>query len=148
LNRQVRANDENSRDPAVWAGDPTPQGRRPPRSEHHLRLWDLNTRRVSRVLAEHTRSVNSVAFSPDGSLLATAGNDGMLGLWKVDTGQRRASLDGQALSRRTVAFSPDGRILALTTWDDDDVRLWNASEKGNKGGLQMAGCRPQSEDRR
>ena len=96
--------------------------------EHHVRLWDLKTRRVSRLLTGHARSVNSVAFSPDGSLLATAGNDGVLGLWKVETGRRRATLAGHALSLRTVAFSPDGRMLALTTWDDDDVRLWNVAE--------------------
>jgi WD40 repeat protein len=80
------------------------------------------------VFEGHTRPVNSVAFSPDGSLLATAGNDGMLGLWTVATGRRQASLDGQAMNLRTVAFSSDGRTLALATGDDDDVRLWDVAE--------------------
>jgi WD40 repeat protein len=96
--------------------------------EHHVCLWDLKTRRVNRVFVGHVRSVTAVAFSPDGSLLATGGNDGTLGLWKVATGHRLASLDAQALALRNVTFSPDGRLLALTTWNDDDVRLWNVDE--------------------
>ena len=73
-------------------------------------------------------SLNSVAFSPDGSLLATAGNDGTVGLWTVATGQREASLDGQATCLRTVAFSPDGRTLFLSSGNDDDLRLWDVAE--------------------
>jgi WD40 repeat protein len=96
--------------------------------EHHVCLWDLKTRRVNRVFVGHVRSVTAVAFSPDGSLLATGGNDGTLGLWTVATGHRLASLDAQALALRNVTFSPDGRLLALTTWNDDDVRLWNVDE--------------------
>ena len=96
--------------------------------EHYVCLWDLGTGRVCRLFEGHSRSVNSVAFSPDGSLLATASNDGTLGLWTVATGRRRASLDGQAMYLRTVTFSPDGQTLALATGDDDDVRLWDLAE--------------------
>jgi WD40 repeat protein len=80
------------------------------------------------VLRGQARSINSIAFSPDGLLLATAGNDGLIGVWVLATGDRRVSLDGQAQSLRTVAFSPDGRTLALTTLDDDDIRLWDVAE--------------------
>jgi WD40 repeat protein len=96
--------------------------------EHRVRLWDLKTGRVCRSFEGHARPVNSIAFSPDGSLLATAGNDGMLGLWTVATGRRRASLNGQAMYLRTVAFALDGQLLALATGDDDDVRLWDVVE--------------------
>jgi WD40 repeat protein len=72
--------------------------------------------------------VTSVAFSPDGSLLATAGNDGMLGLWTVATGQRRVSLDSQSAWPQTVVFSPDGRFLVLATGSDDDIRSWDVAE--------------------
>ena len=72
--------------------------------------------------------MNSVAFSPDGSLLATAGNDGLIGIWVVATGDRCVSLDGHAHSVGTVAFSPDGLTIALATLDDDDVRLWTVAE--------------------
>jgi WD40 repeat protein len=96
--------------------------------ENSVRLWDLNRRREFRVIAEHTRSVNSIAFSADGKLLASASNDGTIGLWTVATGQRRVTVDAQATSLRTVAFSPDGRTLALAAMDDDDVRMWDVAE--------------------
>ena len=96
--------------------------------EHHVRLWDLKSGRVCRLLEGHSRPVNSLAFSGDGSLLATVGNDGTLGLWTVATGVRRLSLNGNAMWLQTVAFSPNGQTLALATGDDDDIRFWDLAE--------------------
>jgi WD40 repeat protein len=84
-------------------------------------LWDLSTSRKCRIFARQTRAVNTVAFSPDGSLLATAANNGLVGLWTVATGQGRLSLDGQGTLLRTVAFSPGTRTLVLATGDDEDA---------------------------
>ena len=96
--------------------------------EHHVRLWDLESGRVCRILEGHRRPVNSLAFSADGSLLATVGNDETLGVWTVATGERRLSLHGDATCLQTVAFSPDGQLLALATADDDDIRFWDLAE--------------------
>ena len=70
----------------------------------------------------------SVAFSVDGSILATDANDETVGLWTVATGQRRASLDGHALILETVAFTADDRTLVLATGGDDDLRLWDLTD--------------------
>jgi WD40 repeat protein len=64
-----------------------------------------------------------VAFSPDGTILATVGNDGMGRLWKIATGELQDIFDGQALSLQSVAFSPDGISLAAIAVGDNDIRM-------------------------
>jgi WD40 repeat protein len=88
-----------------------------------VRLWDLTSGRLDRVLEGHRPSTRAVAFSPDGRLLATIGSDGMVRLWGATTGAELRCLDGRAECLRGVAFSPDGRTLAATA-SDNDVRLW------------------------
>jgi WD40 repeat protein len=91
-----------------------------------------------------SREVNGIAFSPDGRLLATAGNDGSMVLWDL---ARRAPIGrplrpgrGFSVTVTAVAFSPDGRTLAsgvddsrvlLTRVPDGDVLY----ELGTTGGL-------------
>jgi WD40 repeat protein len=56
-----------------------------------LRLWNLQTWKERTSLVGHARCINFVDFSPDGSLLATNGNDQTLRLWDVATGDQRGN---------------------------------------------------------
>ena len=67
----------------------------------------------------------SIALSPDGSRIATGGEDGLLRIFKADTGEQLATMSGQGMEILTIAFSPDGSRIASAGMDRK-VRLWDA----------------------
>ncbi len=78
-------------------------------------------------LPVHLREFYSVAFSPDGRLLACGGLKPVLTLWDAQTYEPRGSRDGpEELAIRCVVFSPDGRFLAAGYYTGT-VRVWDAS---------------------
>ena len=81
-------------------------------------------RREHRALDGHTAQVSSVAFSRDGTTLASGSYDGAVKLWNIATGQELRTLAGHGNNVHCVAFSPDGRTLASAS-DDGAVKLWD-----------------------
>ena len=73
----------------------------------------------------HTDAVEAVAFSPDGTLLASASNDETVRLWNTGTGQEVRKIEGHSDKVGAVAFSWDGSLLASAS-EDQTVRLWDA----------------------
>ena len=64
-------------------------------------------------LKGHSGAVNSVTFSADGKLIATAGVDGTAKVWDAMTGSNLLTLPVDSRGAGGVAFSPDGTRLAV-----------------------------------
>ncbi len=98
-------------------------------------LWEWPGRRRLASLGGHRGSINALAFSADGTRLASADSTGLVRLWDVAAGEERASLRAHEASIASVAFSPDGRLLATASYVDGDVRLWDAADGRPRGSL-------------
>ena len=100
----------------------------------YFTLWQLPPHHIGSIRG-HTGSVNAVAFSPDGSAVASVSDDGALKLWNVASQQNMAALEAHEQSVTAVAFSPDGRTLASGGWDGT-VKLWDAATRQTTATLQ------------
>jgi len=82
--------------------------------------------------SEQAGSYGSVAFSPDGKLLATATSNwdddrpGIVTVWDTASSNRVAELKGHTRGVFRVAFSPDGKTLASSGFDRM-IHLWEVS---------------------
>jgi WD40 repeat protein len=73
----------------------------------------------------HKYDVKSIAFSPDGKLLASSSDDETIRLWDVATGQTVGKpLQGHSGPVNSVAFSPDSKLLA-SGGSGKTIRLWD-----------------------
>jgi hypothetical protein len=82
----------------------------------------------------HAGGVNSVAFSPDGSMIASGGGydvtgklDKTIKLWRVSDGKLLRTLEGHTWEVHSVAFSPDGSMIASGS-EDETIKLWRVSD--------------------
>jgi WD40 repeat protein len=89
-------------------------------------LWNVTSgEKVNSFLAQPATNGDSIAFSADGSVLATTGADGAA-LWSMPSGRLMRRLTGHGGVVNDVAFSPDGSWVA-TAGQDDTARIWSVA---------------------
>jgi WD40 repeat protein len=86
-------------------------------------VWDVRRGVVRRRLRGHTAALTDVAFSRDGTMLATASLDGTARVWRAATGAPIAVLRGSPSDVTSASFSADGHLV-VTTGYDRVARIW------------------------
>ncbi len=92
-----------------------------------VKLWDVETGKVTATLTGHTDCVCAVAFARDGKTLASGSFDKTAIIWDVEKQRARHTLTGHRGAVQTVAFSPDCQTVA-TGSIDATIRLWDVAK--------------------
>jgi len=91
-----------------------------------VKVWNLANLKLQANLAAHTGYVSSVSISPDGSLCASGGKDGVAMLWDLNKGENLYELEaGNAI--HCVTFSPNRYWLCAAT--ENQIRIWDLESK-------------------
>jgi WD40 repeat protein/serine/threonine protein kinase len=97
-----------------------------------VRFWDTKTRQVIGPTIEYPGGVFGVAFSPDGKLLLTSGQDGRARMWDADSHQPVGKLLAPGKGDMAGAFSPDGKTF-VTGCADGTVLFWDTHSRQVSG---------------
>ena len=97
---------------------------------NYLQIWNTNKNEVIHFLTGHNDCVKSVAFSPDGQILASGSKDGSVKLWDANSGKEIQTLsvenDRDGSNEITsVAFSLSGQLLASSS-KNGIVTIWRS----------------------
>jgi uncharacterized protein (TIGR03067 family) len=94
-------------------------------------LWDIHTRKEPPGPDLKGQVASSLAFSPDGKLLAVGITDQAM-LWNIGEGKEKAVLKGHYGPPNLLTFSPDSRTLAASDYEGT-IRLWDVKARPKPG---------------
>lgn len=98
-------------------------------------IWDLKIYlldgsggEILKTLRGHKKTITTLAFSPDGKMLAGSGWEGIIHLWDSHSGQYMHTFRGHTSSVSALSFSSDNKTLVSGS-DDGTVRFWDTATK-------------------
>ena len=103
-----------------------------------VRIWNVASGILRTAMTGHEGPVFAMALSPDGTQMATGGDDSTVRVWDVATGSERVALRGHEGGVSAVAFSPDGTWLVTGEYFGP-VRIWDVATGRTKAILN---CEP------
>jgi WD40 repeat protein len=104
------------------------------------KVWDVATGRLLHTLSGHSQPLECLAFSRDGTRLATGSTDTVVKLWDVATGDEILTLRGHSAGVVSLCFSPDGQKLVSGSIDWT-ARVWDATPIELPSGGQLSPSR-------
>jgi len=90
-------------------------------------LWDVTSGEKTAVLEGHTKPITALAFSPDGTLIASGAEDNTIIVWDAKNGSQLKALQGHSGAINSLAFSPDGKLLYSGSLDGT-VIIWSLDQ--------------------
>jgi WD40 repeat protein len=98
--------------------------------DESLRIWDTRTNQII-MIVDTGLILNSVAWSPDTTQLATSTEDGRIVIWDSATGQVRAQF-ASGSGRHSVDWHPDGTRIVATSGDEQDTPVISDAGSGHQ----------------
>ncbi len=128
--------------PVDWSPDGRTFVTTGPEGSGTVEIRDARTGSIGPVVPGHEYDINDVAFSADGSLVASTGDDGALRLWDPATGEERAAFEFPAGGEVWgPSFSPDGSRVAASWPETEAVRVFDVQGQPRGVGGPADGAR-------
>lgn len=105
------------------------------REQKKLYVKNLNTEENIAILEGHDETVHIAAFSPDKSMIASAGSSGAIRLWDAETGRLHSIFTGYTNAITSLAMMSNGTTL-VTANREQPMQLWDSLRIKNKGTIQ------------